>query len=155
VDASRFLYLPFLLADDPNHSLPSEARYHALGKTDAAKVLFITFTLRESGTLIRVISAGAQTARRKPAMKSTKLKPIPKFTEEKLEQAFWEGADSTQYIDWSKATPAAFVNLKPSKTTISIRLPQSLLDSIKLAANSQDVPYQSLIKIWLKERVGA
>jgi predicted DNA binding CopG/RHH family protein len=88
-------------------------------------------------------------------MKSTKLKPIPKFTEEKLEQAFWEGADSTQYIDWSKATPAAFVNLKPSTTTISIRLPQSLLDSIKLAANSQDVPYQSLIKIWLKERVGA
>jgi predicted DNA binding CopG/RHH family protein len=88
-------------------------------------------------------------------MKSTKLKPIPKFKEEKQEQAFWQNADSTDYIDWSKAKPAAFVNLKPSTTTISIRLPQSLLDSIKLAANSQDVPYQSLIKIWLKERVGA
>ncbi len=88
-------------------------------------------------------------------MKNTKLKPIPKFDDEKLEQAFWQSADSTQYIDWSKAKPAALVNLKPSTTTISIRLPQSLLDAIKLAANSQDVPYQSLIKIWLKERVGA
>jgi uncharacterized protein len=58
-----FFNLPLLLADDPNHSLPSEARYHALGKTDAARVLFITFTLRESGTLIRVISA--RTANRK------------------------------------------------------------------------------------------
>jgi predicted DNA binding CopG/RHH family protein len=87
-------------------------------------------------------------------MKSTKLKPTPKFSDEKLEQAFWEDADSTQYIDWSNAKPAAFVNLKPSTTTISIRLPQSLIDSIKLAANARDVPYQSLIKIWLKERVG-
>jgi predicted DNA binding CopG/RHH family protein len=88
-------------------------------------------------------------------MKNTKLKPIPKLKDEKFEQAFWQNADSTEYIDWSKAKPAALVNLKPSTTTISIRLPQSLLDSIKLAANSQDVPYQSLIKIWLKERVGA
>jgi predicted DNA binding CopG/RHH family protein len=88
-------------------------------------------------------------------MKNTKLKPIPKFHDEKLEQAFWQSADSTRYIDWSKAKPAALVNLKPSTTTISIRLPQSLLEAIKLAANSQDVPYQSLIKIWLKERVGA
>jgi predicted DNA binding CopG/RHH family protein len=86
-------------------------------------------------------------------MKNTKLKSIPKFREEKLEQAFWQGADSTDYIDWSKAKPAAFVNLKPRTTTISIRLPQSLLDSIKLAANSRDVPYQSLIKVWLQERV--
>jgi predicted DNA binding CopG/RHH family protein len=88
-------------------------------------------------------------------MKNTKLKPTPKFKEEALEQAFWQDADSTEYIDWSKAKPAVFVNLKPSTTTISIRLPQSLLDSIKLAANSQDVPYQSLIKVWLQERVSA
>lgn len=86
-------------------------------------------------------------------MKNTKLKPLPKFKDEALEQAFWQEANSTEYIDWSKAKPAAFVNLKPSTTTISIRLPQSLLDSIKLAANSQDVPYQSLIKVWLHERV--
>lgn len=86
-------------------------------------------------------------------MKKTQLKPIPKFHEEKLEQAFWDGADSTDYIDWSKVKPAVFVSLKPSTTTISIRLPQSLLDSIKLAANARDVPYQSLIKVWLQERV--
>lgn len=88
-------------------------------------------------------------------MKKTQLKPIPKFHEEKLEQAFWGSADSTDYIDWSKAKPAVFVSLKPSTTTISIRLPQSLLDSIKLAAIARDVPYQSLIKVWLQERVRA
>lgn len=88
-------------------------------------------------------------------MKNAKLKPIPKFLEEKLEQAFWEGADRTDYMDWFKAKTAAFVNLKPSTTTISIRLPQSLLDSIKLAANARDVPYQPLIKVWLLERVRA
>jgi predicted DNA binding CopG/RHH family protein len=86
-------------------------------------------------------------------MKNTQLKPIPKFSKEKLEQAFWDSADSTDYIDWSKAKTESFVNLKPSTTTISIRLPQSLLDSIKLTANAQDVPYQSLIKVWLHERV--
>jgi predicted DNA binding CopG/RHH family protein len=88
-------------------------------------------------------------------MKTTKLKPIPKFDTEKQEQAYWQATDSAQHIDWAKAKPAVFVNLKPSTTTISIRLPQSLLDSIKVAANSQDVPYQSLIKVWLQERVSA
>jgi predicted DNA binding CopG/RHH family protein len=88
-------------------------------------------------------------------MKNTKLKPIPKFDNEKQEHAYWQVTDSTEHIDWAKAKPAVFVNLKPSTTTISIRLPQSLLDSIKVAANSQDVPYQSLIKVWLQERVSA
>jgi predicted DNA binding CopG/RHH family protein len=88
-------------------------------------------------------------------MPNTKLKPIPKFDNEKQEQAYWQATDSTEHIDWAKAKPAVFVNLKPSTTTISIRLPQSLLDSIKVAANSQDVPYQSLIKVWLQERISA
>ena len=81
------------------------------------------------------------------------LKPIPKFTSEAQERKFWEKNDSTEYVDWSKAQRAVFPNLKPSTKTISLRLPQHLLDSIKSAANSRDVPYQSLMKVWLQEKV--
>ncbi len=84
---------------------------------------------------------------------SKRLRAIPKFANEAAERAFWEKNDSTDYLDWSKAKPAAFANLKPSTETISLRLPQHLLDSIKSAANSRDVPYQSLIKVWLQEKV--
>lgn len=82
-----------------------------------------------------------------------RLKAVPKFANEAAERVFWEKRDSTSYLDWSKAQPAAFPNLKPSTQTISLRLPQHLLDSIKSAANSRDVPYQSLIKVWLQEKV--
>jgi predicted DNA binding CopG/RHH family protein len=84
---------------------------------------------------------------------SKRPKTIPKFANEAAERAFWEKSDSTDYLDWAKAKPAAFPNLKPSTQTISLRLPQHLLDSIKSAANSRDVPYQSLIKVWLQEKV--
>ena len=84
---------------------------------------------------------------------SKTLKPIPKFTSEAQERKFWEKNDSTEYVDWSKAQRAVFPNLKPSTKTISLRLPQHLLDSIKSAANSRDVPYQSLMKVWLQEKV--
>lgn len=87
-------------------------------------------------------------------MKKKTLKPIPKFKSESEERAFWESHDSTPYVDWSKARRASFPNLKLSTTTISLRLPQGLLDQIKMAANKRDVPYQSLIKMWLAERVG-
>jgi len=80
-------------------------------------------------------------------------KVIPKFANEAAERTFWEKNDSTEYLDWTKAQPAAMPNLKPSTQTISLRLPQHLLDSIKSAANSRDVPYQSLIKVWLQEKV--
>ena len=80
-------------------------------------------------------------------------KPIPKFAHEAAERACWEKNDSTSFLDWSKARSAAFPNLKLSTQTISLRLPQHLLDSIKSAANSRDVPYQSLIKVWLQEKV--
>ena len=80
-------------------------------------------------------------------------KAIPKLANEAAERAFWEKRDSTDYLDWAKAQTAAFPNLKPSTQTISLRLPQHLLDSIKSAANSRDVPYQSLIKVWLQEKV--
>ncbi|NKB78237.1 MAG: hypothetical protein GKR96_14685 [Gammaproteobacteria bacterium] len=82
-----------------------------------------------------------------------KLKAIPKFKTEAEEQRFWESHDSSDYIDWSKARRAALPNLKPSTKTISLRLPESLLEHIKIEANKRDMPYQSLIKSWLAEDV--
>jgi predicted DNA binding CopG/RHH family protein len=84
---------------------------------------------------------------------SKRPKVIPKLANEAAERSFWEKRDSAEYLDWSKAQSASFNNLKPSTQTISLRLPQHLLDSIKSAANSRDVPYQSLIKVWLQEKV--
>lgn len=84
-----------------------------------------------------------------------KLKPVPKFRSEAEERKFWETHDTTDYVDWSKAQRARFPNLKLSTTSISLRLPQGLLDQIKVAANKRDVPYQSLIKVWLAEKVNA
>ena len=82
-----------------------------------------------------------------------RLKAIPKFASEAAERAFWEKNDSTVYMDWKKAHVAVLPNLQPSTQTISLRLPQHLLDSIKSAANARDVPYQSLIKVWLQEKL--
>jgi predicted DNA binding CopG/RHH family protein len=81
------------------------------------------------------------------------LKTRPKFTSEQDERLYWESHDSTEHLDWSKAQKVTMPNLRPSTKTISLRLPQHLLDSIKVAANSRDVPYQSLIKVWLQEKL--
>ena len=81
------------------------------------------------------------------------LKPIPKFDTEAQEQEFWSAHDSTDYVDWSKAQRITFGRLKPSTQTISIRLPVALLEDLKRLANKRDVPYQSLVKIFLAERV--
>ncbi len=83
---------------------------------------------------------------------TSKVKPPPVFAPEAEERRFWESHDSTPYVDWSHAQRAVLPNLKPSTQTISLRLPKHLLDAIKSAANARDVPYQSLIKIWLQER---
>ena len=83
-----------------------------------------------------------------------KLKPVPSFKSEADERRFWETHDTADYLDWSNAERVRFPNLKPSTATISIRLPVSLLEQIKIAANKRDVPYQSLIKMWLAEKVG-
>jgi predicted DNA binding CopG/RHH family protein len=85
---------------------------------------------------------------------TAKLKPIPAFASEAEERAFWESHDTTDYLDWSKAVRVSFPNLKPSTKSISLRLPVGLLDRIKIEANKRDVPYQSLIKVWLAEKVG-
>lgn len=82
-----------------------------------------------------------------------KLKDIPKFKTEDEEREFWGTHDSTDYFDWDKAMPMIFPNLKPTTRTISLRLPGSMLDRLKVAANKRDVPYQSLIKMFLKERL--
>jgi predicted DNA binding CopG/RHH family protein len=82
------------------------------------------------------------------------LKPAPKFRSEAEERKFWETHDSTAYLDWSRAMPARFPSLKPSTRSISLRLPVDLLERIKIEANRRDVPYQSLIKIWLTEKAG-
>ncbi|KKP81212.1 MAG: hypothetical protein UR81_C0004G0014 [Candidatus Levybacteria bacterium GW2011_GWB1_35_5] len=83
-----------------------------------------------------------------------KLKPIPHFKNEDEEAEFWATHDSTEYIDWKKAVVnPVFPNLKPSTRAITIRVSESLLDSLKMIANKKDVPYQSLVKIFLDERV--
>ena len=82
-----------------------------------------------------------------------KHKTLPKFANEAEERAFWETHDSTDYLDWSSAQEVVLPELKPTTKTISLRLPQHLLDSIKAAANARDVPYQSLIKVWLQEKL--
>jgi predicted DNA binding CopG/RHH family protein len=85
--------------------------------------------------------------------KKKPLKPIPRFEDEGQEQEFWSTHDSTDYVDWSQATPVKFGRLKPSTQTISIRLPEALLEDLKRLANKRDVPYQSLLKMFLAERV--
>jgi predicted DNA binding CopG/RHH family protein len=90
-----------------------------------------------------------------PKSRQKRLKPIPSFRSEDAEREFWATADSTDYFDWSKARRATFPNLKPSTATISLRLPQGMLDELKVLANQRDVPYQSLLKVFLSERITA
>jgi len=82
-------------------------------------------------------------------MKSTKKKRIPKFKNEDEEREFWTSHDSTNYIDWDKAKDVVMPNLKPTLKTISIRLPEIMIEELKLLANKKDVPYQSLMKIFI------
>ena len=81
------------------------------------------------------------------------MKSIPKFKTKEAERKFWAKHDSTEYVDWSNAKRAVFPNLKPSTKTISLRLPQAMLEELKLLANKRDVPYQSLLKVFLSERI--
>jgi predicted DNA binding CopG/RHH family protein len=80
-------------------------------------------------------------------------KPVPDFQSEAEERAFWENQDSTEYMDWSQAKSVSLPHLKPSTKTISLRLPESLLERIKIEARKRDMPYQSLIKAWLFEDI--
>jgi predicted DNA binding CopG/RHH family protein len=80
---------------------------------------------------------------------------LPRFKSEAAERRFWETHDSSELVDWSQAQRVRLPNLKPSTQSISLRLPLHTLERIKAAANARDVPYQSLIKIWLEEKLSA
>ena len=80
-------------------------------------------------------------------------KKLPDFDTEDQEREFWSKSDSTEYIDWSKAEKTILPNLKPSTKKISLRLPETMIDELKLLANKRDVPYQSLLKIFLSEKI--
>ncbi len=84
-----------------------------------------------------------------------KVEPIPTFESEAEERRFWESHDSADHVDWSRAERVRLPNLRPSTKSISVRLPVSLLERIKIAAHKRDVPYQSLIKTWLAEKLDA
>ena len=78
---------------------------------------------------------------------------LPRFKSVAEERAFWSQNDSVNHVDWNKAESVTFPNLKPTVKSVSIRLPQSMIDQLKLLANKTDVPYQSLMKIYLNERI--
>ena len=86
-------------------------------------------------------------------MPSTKKTPVPSFRSEDEERKFWAEHDSTEFIDWQSAQHRRFPNLKPSLRTISLRLPVSMIEDLKILANKRDVPYQSLLKVFLSERL--
>jgi predicted DNA binding CopG/RHH family protein len=85
-------------------------------------------------------------------MTSTRKK-IPAFTSEADEREFWANEDSTEYLDWSSAEPTTLPNLRPTLRTISVRLPETMIAQLKLLANKRDVPYQSLLKLFLSDRI--
>ena len=80
-------------------------------------------------------------------------KSLPRFRDEDAEREFWASEESADYLDWSQARRVVFPNLQPSTRTISLRLPEGLLADLKVLANRLDVPYQSLMKVYLAERV--
>ena len=83
------------------------------------------------------------------------MKKIPEFKNEAEERLFWQEHDSSEYLDWSDADEVLLPKLKPSTRSISIRLPESMIEELKILANKQDVPYQSLLKIFLSERINS
>jgi hypothetical protein len=146
-----FFHEPLVVRGDPRHS-KREKRYYALGQTVSARRLFVVFTLRR--TLIRVISARDMTGTKPRPMRDMKKK-LPEFKNEDAERNFWATADSTQYVDWQAARRKKLFQLKPSLKTISLRLPASMIEDLKVLANRRDVPYQSLLKVFLAERLAA
>ena len=90
---------------------------------------------------------------KRAAGRTKSLKAVPAFATEAAERQFWENHDSTEFVDWTAARRVQLPRLKPSSKSISLRLPISLLDALRIEANRRDVPYQSLIKVWWIEKV--
>ena len=128
----------------------TEARHFAFGRTDGGRFLTVVFTIR--GPYLRVISARPMSRPEEKAMTKRPARP-PTFKSEAEERQFWEAHDTSPFVDWNKARVAVFPNLKPSTETISLRLPAALLAELKALANKRDVPYQSLLKVFLAERI--
>jgi uncharacterized DUF497 family protein len=144
-----FFNEPFVAQRDKYHSF-GEERLYALCKTNSGRRLFVVFTIRNK--LIRIVSVRDMTRSEKMAYKYHEKK-IPVFKTEKQERKFWSNADSALCVDWKKGRNVKFPNLKPTTRTISLRLPESMLAQLKVLANKRDVPYQSLMKIFLAERL--
>ena len=144
-----FFNEPLVVQADRAHST-QEDRNYALGQTYAGRKLFVVFTIRNK--LIRVISARDMTRKEKKIYEQHEKK-IPAFKTEAQEREFWKKHDSVSYVDWTKARKVMFPNLKPTLRTISLRLPESMIAKLKVLANKRDVPYQSLMKIFLAERL--
>jgi predicted DNA binding CopG/RHH family protein len=89
--------------------------------------------------------------KKRSSLKSSKR--IPTFRDEDEERKFWSGSDSTEFLDWNEAEVASFSNVKPTTRSISLRIPETMLEQIRTIANKRDVPYQSLIKMFLKDRI--
>lgn len=143
-----FLNRPLVIWGDITHSHLVQRSY-ALGVTDLQRTLFLAFRLRN--LQVRVIAAREM---RKSKKRSTQMrKNLPEFETEEQESAFWAGHDSTEYLDWRQADQVTFATLKPSLKKISLRLPEPMLEELKLLANKKDVPYQSLLKVFLAERI--
>lgn len=145
-----FFNEPLVVRGDIHHS-QGEKRYFAPGQTSAGRYLFVAFTIR--GVLLRVISVRDMYRKEGTPMPNTKKKPVPKFLSEDEERGFWAKNDSTEFIDWRSARPRKFPNLKPTLRTISLRLPVAMIEDLKVLANKRDVPYQSLLKVFLAERL--
>jgi uncharacterized protein len=141
-----FFHEPLVMRADVRHG-EGEKRYYALGQTNSGRLLFTAFTIRRK--LIRVISTRIGMKRRFIGH----MKEIPKFKNEDGERKFWAAADSTKYVDWSRGGRKKLVDLRPSLRTISLRLPVAMIEDLKLLANQRDVPYQSLLKVFLAERL--
>ena len=86
-------------------------------------------------------------------MHKNELRAIPKFDSEEEEREFWAKHDSVDYVDWKRAQRVKLANLKPTTRTVSIRLPETMLEDLRMLANKRDVPYQSLLKIYVAERI--
>ena len=130
--------------------IATEARLYVLGKTEQQRRLFVVCTIRNN--LIRVISARDMNNNEKAVYSNAKT--IPNFTSEQAEQQFWSENDSTDYVNWDNAKVVVLPKLKPTMKTISLRLPETMIEQLKLLAHKRDVPYQSLVKIFLAERIG-
>ncbi len=125
------------------------AEKHGVSQSEAEEIFF------NEPLLVLDDSKHSQTEARFHALGETDDERLlhPEFKTEAEEREFWETHDSTDYLDWNQAKPASFPKLKPSTKTISLRLPETLLDRIKIEANKRDMPYQSLIKAWLADDV--